>query len=187
MIIGLDLETTGLKVKEDRIIEMCCGLYTDDFKLIRFVTQRFNPRKAIDPKAAAVHKITNEELMSCPTFDEKAGLVSQILSKASLIVIHNAKFDAPFMREELLRCGLPSPNVPVYDTMEESRWATFDGKIPSLKELCWSLDVPYEPEKAHAAEYDVDCMMKSFFALSNAGFFSGNTTPFNQIENENAK
>ena len=187
MILGLDLETTGLKTTEDRIIEMCCGLYADDGSLIKNVTLRFNPCRPIDAKAQAVHKIRMEDLLGCPKFSEKAELVGKLLSKATLIVIHNARFDAPFVASELMRCGVTVPNVPVYDTMTESRWATFDGKLPTLGELCWSLNVTYEPEKAHAADYDVNCMMECFFKLCEKDFFSGETMPFNQIEAKEGK
>lgn len=182
MIIGLDLETTGLNAQDDRIIELCAGIYTDDGRLIKTVTLRFNPCRPIDKKAQAIHKITIEELLSCPKFAEKAAQIGQLLSKAGLIVIHNAAFDAPFLKAELTRNGIKPPHVPVYDTMAESRWATFDGKVPNLGELCWALDVPYNPEEAHAADYDVDCMMKSFFKMVDKGFFSESVLAFDEIK-----
>lgn len=187
MILGLDLETTGLNVTTDRIIELCAGLYDDQGQWIRNVTLRFNPCKPIDPKAQAVHGIRNEELMACPKFSEKAELIGKLISKASLVVIHNARFDAPFLANELMRCNLSVPTVPVYDTMEESRWATFDGKVPTLGELCFACNVDYLPEEAHAADYDVKCMMACFFNAANEGFFSGNTTPFNEIKPRDKK
>ena len=55
MIIGLDLETTGLNAQDDRIIELCAGIYTDDGRLIKTVTLRFNPCRPIDKKAQAIH------------------------------------------------------------------------------------------------------------------------------------
>lgn len=55
--------------------------------------------------------------------------------------------------------------------MVQGRWATPMGKYPSLKELCFACDVPYDPEKAHGAEYDVDMMMQSFLFGYKLGFF----------------
>lgn len=184
MIIGLDLETTGLKVGEDRIIEICCGIYKDDGSFVQNVTMRFNPCRPIDPKAQAVHHITIEELMGCPKFEEKAKKFAKLISKASIVVIHNARFDAPFLKEEFRRCRVECPDVLVYDTMAENRWATFDGKYPSLGELCWACDVLYNPSEAHAADYDVNAMMGCFFHIADWGFFNENSamTPFNQIK-----
>lgn len=182
MILGLDLETTGLTAGEDRVIEICCGVYDNEFRRVKNVTMRFNPCKAIDPKAQAVHHISNADLMNEPKFEERASLLSQLLCKADMIVIHNAKFDAPFLKAELERCGVTVPTVSVYDTMAESRWATPDGKWPKLGELCYALNVNYNPDEAHAAEYDVDKMMECFGAMVKLDRISTNVVPFNEIE-----
>ena len=58
-ILGIDLETTGLK-ENDRIIEYC-GIMLDSGK-VSDITMRFNPQMPIDPAAAAVHHIQNEDL-----------------------------------------------------------------------------------------------------------------------------
>lgn len=182
MIIGLDLETTGLNVGSDRIIELCFGLYNESCTLVKNVTMRFNPHRPIDPKAQAVHHISMNDLINCPSFEEKAPVLNAILNKANLIVIHNAKFDAPFLRYELESCGLQAPSVPVYDTMAESRWATPDGKWPKLGELCFACGVDYNATEAHAAEYDVNKMMECFKKTQELGYLSTNTHPFNEIQ-----
>lgn len=182
MIIGLDLETTGLTVGSDRIIELCFGLYDNKFNLMKNITMRFNPRRPIDPKAQAVHHISLDQLVTCPHFEDKAPVLNQILSKADLIVIHNARFDAPFLRFELENSGQQAPSVPVYDTMAESRWATPEGKWPKLGELCFACGVSYSSDEAHAAEYDVNKMMECFKAIKEQGFFSGKVSPFNEIQ-----
>lgn len=184
MILGLDLETTGLNVLEDRIVELCAGLYADDGRLMKNVTMRFNPCKAIDPKAQAVHHISNAELMTCPKFKDRAEIIGRLLGKAKLIVIHNAGFDAPFLKNELERCGVKAPHIPVYDTMLESRWATPDGKIPRLGELCWALDIDYDTKQAHGAEYDVTVMMNCLFKLEKLNFFTNNVIAFDEIKPE---
>ena len=79
MIIGLDLETTGLNVGTDRIIELCFGLYTDSYGLMKNITMRFNPRRPIDPKAQAIHHISNNDVLKCPFFEDKAAVLNAIL------------------------------------------------------------------------------------------------------------
>lgn len=182
MIIGLDLETTGLNVGTDRIIELCFGLYNDSYELMKNITMRFNPRRPIDPKAQAVHHISNNDVLKCPFFEDKAAVLNAILNKAQLIVIHNARFDAPFLRFELENCGQVAPAIPVYDTMAESRWATPDGKWPKLGELCFACGVDYNTTEAHAAEYDVNKMMECFKKTQELGYLSTNTHPFNEIQ-----
>lgn len=164
------------------MIEACFGVYTDKGELVKNVVLRFNPCMPIHPDAQAVHHISNNDLMECPKFAEKAEAISKLLSKAKMIVIHNARFDAPMLRYELECAGYKVPEVPVYDTMTESTWATHDGKWPRLGQLCYALGVTYNPEEAHAAEYDVNKMMECYWGLTSMGYNTHVTHPFNQIE-----
>lgn len=181
MIIGLDLETTGLTAGEDRVIEICMGLYNEG-TLLKNVTMRFNPCRPINPAAEAVHHISIDQLLDKPKFEEKALLISQLLQKAELVVIHNAAFDAPFLKAEFERCGVQCPTVPVYDTMKESTWATPTGKWPKLGQLCFALNVDYNASEAHSAEYDVNKMMECYINLTAQGLNSNRTKSFNLIE-----
>lgn len=183
MIVGLDLETTGLKAGEDRVIELCFGLYDDNCQKMRNVTLRFNPCKAIDPKAQAVHHISNADLMNESKFEERAEILSKILERATLIVIHNSQFDAPFLKAELERCGVKVPTCPTYCTMKNSRWATPDGKWPKLGQLCFAMGVDYNADEAHAAEYDVDKMMECFRLMADQNYIDlKHAIAFNEIQ-----
>jgi DNA polymerase-3 subunit epsilon len=51
------------------------------------------------------------------------------------------------------------------------RFATPMGTVPNLGALCWALDIPYDPTKAHAADYDVDCTAQAFFRGLDWGWF----------------
>lgn len=182
MIIGLDTETTGLNPELDRIIELSMGAYEDDGKFIKNLTLRFNPERPIDPRAQAVHGISIEELYDKPKFGECADEILAMLNSAKLVVIHNAAFDVPFVSNELLRCGRQLPTTFVYDTLQ-SRWATPTGKVPKLSELCWSLDVDYQPQLAHSADYDVSVMMQCFFTMAQCpDLLTCRPKPFNSIK-----
>lgn len=175
---GIDIETTGLdQASGHRIIELAILLYDVESKSLRskFV-QRFNPLRSIEAKAQEVHKITREELLKEPIFDAIAPKVSKVLemtkSAGGFVVAHNGVgFDMPFIRAELKRVGQSCVDIPVVDTMLQARWATPYGKLPNLGELCFACDVEYDPEKAHASEYDADRMMQSFFHAYSLGFF----------------
>lgn len=174
LITGLDTETTGLsQVTGDKIIEIALLTYDSDSRsLVDKYVQRIDPQRAIDPKAQAVHHISYEELVGCPVWDDIAGEVSSRLSKSSLLIAHNMGFDGPFIAGELGRVGMAVPNVPSFCTMESGRWACFDGKLPKLMELCFALDVTYDPSAAHAADYDVMVMMECFWKARDRGFFN---------------
>ena len=70
-ILFLDLETTGLNVATDRIIEICVlKLSPDGTREIK--TRRINPTIPISPEAQAIHGISNEDVANEPTFKEIA-------------------------------------------------------------------------------------------------------------------
>lgn len=185
-IIGLDIETTGLGT-EDRIIELCAVATDLAGKEIpeKSFYSRFNPCRQIDPKAEAVHHISLASLMKEPLWESKAAEVQKVLQDASLIIIHNAAFDAPFISRELKKAGVPPVTVPTLCTMRSSRWATFDGKVPRLAELCYALGVSYDSKKAHAASYDVAVMLSCFrlmlrYKILNKSYIY----PFDRISEE---
>lgn len=174
LICGVDVETTGFDPEKGcRVIEVCANLYTSDtgVKVYSFA-QRLNPGVTIPADASAVHGIFERDLKGMPKFEDIAPKLLAILGKASIFVAHNAAFDANFLANEFSIVGNEIPNhLSVYCTMENSRWATPDGKLPKLSELCFSLGIPYDKTMAHAAEYDVDVMMQAYFKAKEIGFF----------------
>lgn len=106
-IIYLDTETTGLKPEEgNRIISIGCVKVVDG-EVVATFTSRFNPegRKSL-PGAFQTHGITDEELLTEPTFKEKADELLAFLGDAK-IVIHNAPFDLGFLNSEFGLLGKP--------------------------------------------------------------------------------
>lgn len=178
IIVGLDLETTGLLAPEHRIIE--CALLEYDFDKDRNSytgpakwVRRFNPMRPIEAAASAVHGITFEEVAHEKTFEECAAEVLKRIKVADLVVAHNGRgFDLPFLKQEFMRLGTALGPVRHVDTMLEARWATPFGKVPSLEELCFATGVDYDRSAAHAAEYDTDRMMQSYFKGVQKGFFT---------------
>jgi DNA polymerase-3 subunit epsilon len=172
-IIGLDIETTGLKQEAGhRIIEIAMLTYDAESEaLLDTFVQRIDPERAIDPMAQKVHGISYEELVGCPKWPEVAPRVADKLNGADLMVVHNLSFDQPFIAGELRRIGIKAPSVPGFCTMRNGRWACFNGKFPKLGELCFALSVAYDKEKAHGAEYDVEVMMQCFFEGVRRNFY----------------
>lgn len=176
VIVGCDTETTGLDFfKGDRIIEVCFGIYQADLLGIhhlKTINQRINPQRAIAAEAQAVHGISYEDVKASPTWLDFAPTAKKILDRADMLVIHNAEFDESFLQGEMDRVGMPvGRRIPSFCTMENGRWATFDGKKPSLRELCWSLGIDYDPSAAHAADYDVTKMMECYSKAVVQGLF----------------
>lgn len=168
-----DIETTGVNEPNERIIETCliqCDLDTKEE--LKVWVWRHNPMCKIQPKAQKVHGIKLEDLAHEPTFDVHAPLIRGVVETSVLFVAHNGDhFDFDFIQRECTRVGHRIAMPRTFDTMTNARWATPNGKNPRLGELAAALDVPYDPSKGHAAEYDVRVMKDCFFEAVRLGFF----------------
>jgi len=175
----LDIETTGIsQEKGHRIIEIAMGIVETDetyesWRLVgdRIWTQRINPKRSIDEAAQAVHHISLADLKGAPEWDAVAPKIKKLMLASDLLVAHNMDFDGPFIALELMRIGETVPDRPSFCTMKAGRGASPMGEVPSLKKLCHAMDVEYNPELAHAADYDVQVMIESFFAGVKLGMF----------------
>jgi DNA polymerase-3 subunit epsilon len=173
LIAGADIETTGLEPGDHRIIEVYVGLWdlaTRELK--EEYLQRIHPMRSIQPAAQAVHKIAITDLERCPTWPVVAPGLRDFLERADLTVWHNGNgFDVPFINYELERVKLPKLTKPTFDTMLTGRFASPVGAVPNLGALCWACDVLYDPEKAHAAAYDVHKTVDCFFKCVDWGVY----------------
>ena len=178
IIAGTDIETTGLLDAEHRIIEVHITRYLVDVAQpeirdkIDERTWRIDPERKIPKKSFDVHGICEADLVGCPTFEKVAPEISHYLNECDIVVAHNGlEFDFPFLIQEFERVNADVPNFEPMDTMTDGRFATFFGKSPSLKELCFACGVDYDEDKAHAADYDVDVMMQCFFFALARNFY----------------
>ena len=180
LISGTDLETTGLNLAEHRIIELCVASYDWDGTTAKHLgtkTWRIDPQRSIDAGAQKVHGISASDLIGKPTWDVVAPEIVEELNNADVVVGHNGyDFDFTFIVRELERIRQTLPDFIPFDTMVHGRWSTPMGKAPNLRELCFACGIPYDPSKAHAAEYDTMRMMECFFFGLNRGVFTLPTT-----------
>lgn len=108
-LIFFDIESTGLNIASDSIIELSfVKIMPDNEQKIK--TWRVRPwdyesnrQRAINPSAQAVHGISDEELRDCPTFHDIADEVSEWLTGSDLAGFNSAKFDLPMLAEEIER------------------------------------------------------------------------------------
>lgn len=104
-LVFLDLETTGLNVATDRIVEICVlKLNLDGTQDIK--TRRLNPTIPISPQAQAIHGISNEDVANEPTFKEIAKSLAQWMEGCDIAGYNSTKFDVPMLAEEFLRAGV---------------------------------------------------------------------------------
>jgi len=101
----LDLETTGIKVATDRIVEICLLKVQSDGST-KIKTLRINPEMPIPPEVIAIHGITDEDVKDAPTFKMVAHELSQFLDACDLAGYNSNHFDIPLLVEEFLRADV---------------------------------------------------------------------------------
>lgn len=167
---GLDIETTGLDPATDRITEIGLVLYRDSARVGQY-GKRVNPEREVSAKAQQVTGLSWVMLKDEPVWSQIGKDVQAILNKVDVLIGHNIiNFDWPFIQAEQSRIGLTLPDRQIVDT-QSARWATGDGKVPSLKELCWSLGQEYDEVQAHSAIYDAELSLICYLRGKEYGFY----------------
>lgn len=104
-IVFFDLETTGVNISIDRIVEICyIKVYPNGNETSK--TIRVNPEMHIPEQSSAVHGIYDEDVKDCPTFKSIAKEIANEFEGADIAGFNSARFDVPLLAEEFLRAGV---------------------------------------------------------------------------------
>lgn len=104
-IIFFDLETTGIDIAKDRIVEMAIiKIYPNGEEEKK--TYLINPTIPIPKKVSKIHGITDEDIKDKPAFVEIAKEVAKIFQGCDLAGYNSNKFDIPLLAEEFLRADI---------------------------------------------------------------------------------
>lgn len=151
-MVFFDLETTGVNIANDRIVEISI------LKVFPNGTQEsktwlVNPEIEIPADATAIHGITNEKVVTEPTFKEIADTVNAMIADSDLAGFNSNRFDIPLLAEEFLRVGIDfdmnnrkAIDVQVIFHKKEQRTLSAGYKFYCGKDL----------EDAHSAEADTN-------------------------------
>jgi DNA polymerase III subunit epsilon len=101
----IDLETTGINVISDRIVEISV-LKVDPRGGEEWLTTRVNPEMPIPAKSSAIHKIFDPDVAEAPKFRDIAKKLSVFLEGCDLAGYNANKFDIPVLAEEFLRVNI---------------------------------------------------------------------------------
>lgn len=100
-----DLESTGVDVGKDRIVEIAILKVYPDGHTERY-TRRVNPEMPIPPQASAVHHIFDADVALEPTFKALAPEILKFIGNSDLAGYNSNHFDVPLLAEEFLRAGV---------------------------------------------------------------------------------
>ena len=104
-ICFFDLETTGIDISKDRIVEIAIfKVFPNGNKESK--TWLVNPTIPIPAETTAVHGITDEKVANEPTFAELASTIYNMIKDSDLAGFNSDRFDIPLLAEELLRAGV---------------------------------------------------------------------------------
>ena len=104
-LVFIDLETTGLNTKSDRIVEMAIIKMSPEGDVSERV-RRFNPGISIPPEATAVHGIRDEDVADEHPFADVARSLADLLEGCDLAGFNIRRFDLPLLRAEFKRAGV---------------------------------------------------------------------------------
>lgn len=104
-VVIFDLETTGVNITTDRIIEIALIKILPSGEQIR-KRKLINPQMPVPAGAVAVHGISDEMLKDAPTFKAVANELKQFLDGCDLGGYNSNRFDIPLLVEEFLRAGI---------------------------------------------------------------------------------
>lgn len=150
-LVFFDLETTGINITHDRIIEISLLKVTPNGKE-EIKTRRINPERPIPPESTAIHGITDDDVKDCPTFKQIAKSLSEMLEGCDMAGFNSSRFDVPMITEEFLRAGVD------FDTSKRKFvdvQIIFHKKEQRTLEAAYAFYCDKQLENAHSAEADV--------------------------------
>ncbi|HJV19440.1 MAG TPA: 3'-5' exonuclease [Sediminibacterium sp.] len=101
----IDLETTGVNISNDRIVEIgIVKILPDGSRQVK--RKLINPLMPIPAGASDVHGITDEMVKDAPAFKQVANEIKQFIENCDMGGYNSNRFDVPMLIEEFLRAGI---------------------------------------------------------------------------------
>lgn len=149
-----DVETTGLSVTNNKIIEIA-GVKMKDGQIIDKYHSFVDPHEKIPYHISQLTNITDDMVKGAPELDEVMRQFHEFAGDA-VLVAHNAAFDMGFIQYASVQTGLPKFDNPVLDTLELARYLYPQMKNHRLNTLADKFKVPLESH--HRAIDDAEAL-----------------------------
>lgn len=156
----IDLETTGVNVASDRIVEICIlKVNTDNSTEVK--TMRINPGIPIPDASSRIHKIYDSDVKDCPVFKQVAAQLANFIGNADIAGYNSNKFDVPLLLEEFLRAEVDFDlsNRRLIDVQN-----IFHIMEPRTLAAAYKFYCDKSIENAHSAEADIKATYEVFLA-----------------------
>jgi DNA polymerase-3 subunit epsilon len=151
-IAFIDLETTGVNLSTDRIVEIAIvKLMTDGTRLVK--RKLLNPQIPIPQSSSDIHGITDEMVKDAPTFKQSGNEIKQFLEGCDLGGYNSNRFDIPILMEEFLRAGMEEVDLSQQRMIDVQH--IFYQMEPRTLTAAYKYYCDKELENAHSAEVDI--------------------------------
>lgn len=151
-LILFDLETTGIDVAKDRIVEISLiKVLPSGEKEIK--TRRINPTIPIPKGASDVHGIYDADVKDCPEFANIAKSLFEWIKGCDLGGFNSNRFDIPLLVEEFLRAGV---QIDADDFKMVDVQTIFHKMEPRTLEAAYKFYCGKSIENAHSAQADIE-------------------------------
>ena len=159
-IAFIDLETTGINLSTDRIIEIAIiKILPDNTKVVK--RKLINPEIPIPEASSEIHGITNEMVKDAPTFKQAGNEIKQFLENCDLGGYNSNRFDIPLLMEEFLRAGM---DVDLSDRKMIDVQHIFYSMEPRTLSAAYKFYCGQELINAHSAEADISATIDVLYA-----------------------
>ena len=151
-ICFFDLETTGIDVARDRVVEISIlKVFPNGNKESK--TWLVNPTIAIPAKSTEIHGITNEKVANEPTFSELSSQIYTMIKDSDLAGFNSDRFDIPLLAEELLRANI---DFDMKNRVSVDIQTIFHKKEERTLSAAYKFYCQQSLENAHSAEADTN-------------------------------
>lgn len=162
-IAFIDLETTGVNLSTDRIIEIAIiRVLPDNSRQIK--RKLINPQIPIPKSSTDIHGITDEMVKDAPTFKQAGNEIKQYLENCDLGGYNSNRFDIPMLMEEFLRAGM---DVDLSNRRMIDVQHIFYSMEPRTLSAAYKFYCQKELINAHSAETDVTATIDVFLSQVN--------------------
>ncbi len=150
-VVFFDIESTGLSVSKDRIVELGLIKINPD-QSEESLTLRINPEMEISKESEEIHGISLEDLKDAPTFKDVAPRILEFIGDADLAGYNSNKFDIPMLLEEFTRVGVDF-DMSVRKAIDVQN--IFHKKEQRTLAAAYKFYCNQEIENAHSADADI--------------------------------
>lgn len=158
-LVFLDLETTGLNVIRDRIVQLALVKLPKNGSEPVELSMLINPGIPISEESMSIHGITPADLRNKPTFQQVAQKIWDFIGDADLGGYNSNRFDVPMLMEEFARVGMDF-DVSKRRLIDVQR--IFYKMEPRTLKAAYRLYCQKELEDAHDALADVRATIEVF-------------------------